>query len=551
MGRYERIVSWLNASVEPSISLHFDKIEEILDAPLPDSARRYPAFWSTGNYVGRLLGGIGWRASLRASKQLVEFRKSGSSHPPAGAIAEPDGKTSRMTVELPAVADLVLIGCVKEKLQGRHSAEELYTSPLFRGRKARAEELQCPWFILSAKYGLLSPNQEVDTYDLELKNLTVAERQVWSGRVLQNIAERYGRLTGKIIEIHAGAEYRDQGLLKGLEAQGGKVVVPLARLSLFEQISWYSRRYYKATQRTSTRETESPSSQTKPSDIHLVVKQLTSGFLHGNWDLSSRNRTLSCGWDVLPECEAAASIREQGAADSEVRVFLTLVCALDRAREADRLWHGAAALYRHARWMFDPKRVATSSMTDLRDRLARSGVSQRHMPDTAAWRLISEALINEKTSPAIHNAVYAGEGDADVLKHELNAKTDAGQPCFPFLSGPKISEMWLRMLVAPGRAAIRNARSIPVAVDVQVRKVTEYLGVTNTQGMTLDAARPIIQTAWNVGAEAAVGPTGIVGTAAAIDPAVWFFGKWGCTFCERAGRRMPISPLCDQCRFGS
>ena len=26
--------------------------------------------------------------------------------------------------------------------------------------------------------------------------------------------------------------------------------------------------------------------------------------------------------------------------------------------------------------------------------------------------------------------------------------------------------------------------------------------------------------------------------AAALDPALWFYGKWGCTFCERAGRRL-------------
>jgi len=548
MGRYDRILSWLSGRTESIVALTFKDIEDILNGPLPDSARRYPAFWSTGNHLGRVLATIGWRANLRASSESVEFRKGGRSERPYQSEDE-GGEMPSTPVELPAVADLVLIGCVKEKLPGRHLAKELYMSRLFKGRRARAEELQCPWFILSAKYGLVSPDREIDTYDLELKDLTIAERRAWSGRVLQDIAEHCGTVTGKIIEIHAGAEYRRHGLVQGLAAQGAKVVVPLAKLALFDQLSWYSRRY-NAAGGTSMRKAESASGPGSPPDIHSVVEQLTSGFLRGDWDLSSRGRASTPGWDALPECEAAASIREIGASDSEVRIFLTLVCALDRAREADRLWHGAATLYRDAQWIFDPKKVATSSLSDLRDRLARSGVSQRHMPDTAAWRLISESLLNENASPSIHNAIYAGEGDAEALKRELTATTGARQPLFPFLSGPKISEMWLRMLVAPGKAMIRNAHSIPVAVDVQVRKVTEYLGISNTQGMALDAARPIIQQAWKVGAEAAVGPSGIAGTAAAIDPAVWFFGKWGCTFCERARKRMPISPLCDHCRFG-
>jgi hypothetical protein len=548
MGRYDRIAAWLMQRTEDSIVLSFNEIEKVLEDSLPESARRYPAFWSTGNHVGRVLGRIGWRAMLRALKESVEFHRSTRTAAPAERIVDSGFNRTRGSIELPAVADLVLVGCVKEKLPRRQLAKELYTSPLFRGRRARAEELQCPWFILSAKYGLLSPDQEVDNYDLELKSLTPAERRVWSTRVLTDIEKYCGTVAGKTIEIHAGAEYRDHGLVEGLEAQGGKVVVPLARLSLFEQISWYSRRYREAPKEILR---ESLSEGSSPQDIHSVVKELTSGFARGSWDLSLRNRTPSSGWDVLPECEAAASIREQGASDSEVRVFLTLVCALDRAREADQLWHGAASLYRRARWVFDPKSVTASRFGSLRDELVSSGVSQRHMPDTAAWRLINEALLDEKSFPSIHEAIHAGKGDATVLKQELHAKTGTGQSCFPFLSGPKVSEMWPRMLVAPGRAVIRNAHSIPVAVDVQVRKVTEYLGITNTDRMSLDAARPIIQQAWNAGAEAAVGPDGIAGTAAAIDPAVWFFGKWGCTFCERAGRRMPISPLCNQCRFSN
>ncbi len=38
-------------------------------------------------------------------------------------------------------------------------------------------------------------------------------------------------------------------------------------------------------------------------------------------------------------------------------------------------------------------------------------------------------------------------------------------------------------------------------------------------------------------------------TSAALDPALWFFGKWGCTYCERVKRKVQISDVCRECRF--
>ncbi len=112
--------------------------------------------------------------------------------------------------------------------------------------------------------------------------------------------------------------------------------------------------------------------------------------------------------------------------------------------------------------------------------------------------------------------------------------------------------MWVRMLAEPGSASITSLDALPVAVDVQVRKVTENLGLTATAGWDLERARPVIQDAWaaDLTAEGAEGPPALAGTAAALDPALWFFGKWGCTRCEQAGQLMPIAEVCDLCTFG-
>ena len=551
MARYSSLIAWLQEQDDTVVRASFGALDRILGDALPASARRYAPFWSIHNHLGRLLAEVGWRATPKFGAGEVEFSRSGEGIPPTRSAA----KAARVERSSPAMGspDLVLIGCVKGKRPGRHPARDLYTSALFQGRRQRAEEVGCPWFILSAKHGLVAPHEQVDSYDLELAELGAAERRAWSARVLSALAQRVGSLQGKTIEIHAGIEYRDFGLAEGLRLRGAHVVVPLEGMTLGEQLAWYADRG-RSTAAAPGVDTREPSAQAlvaSPTDPAEVVGQLTQDFLEGTLDLGKRPGAPRPGWNALPEFVAAAGLREWSASDAQVRIFLTLVAALDRAREADQLWRGATELWRAATWAFVPEKIATCRLTDLRDVLARFGVSRRHTPDTAAWRLIGEALSSADSPTSVRVAVEEGQGDAGALLRDVCAVTAAEQSWYPFLSGPKVSAMWVRMLIAPGGATISGADAIPVAVDVQVRKVSEYLGVTPTKDLTLDAARPLIQEAWRTGSAAAAGPAGLAGTPAAIDPAVWFFGKWGCTHCERTGRRVPISPICQRCKFGA
>lgn len=178
-------------------------------------------------------------------------------------------------------------------------------------------------------------------------------------------------------------------------------------------------------------------------------------------------------------------------------------------------------------------------------------MSQRHSADAFGWRLLAETLADSTLAPATHAAIDVGRADANDLLAELAMTTAAGTPLFPLLGGPKIANLWIRLLAYPGSADITSLAVVQVAVDVQVRKVTEYLAVTETGGHALDDVRPVIEATWSqdVLNHGASGPPGLDGTPGALDPALWFFGKWGCTFCERARRRVPISDICGECRF--
>lgn len=284
-------------------------------------------------------------------------------------------------------------------------------------------------------------------------------------------------------------------------------------------------------------------------DSAQIAETIASEFYGDLLDLSERGLTATTAWSLMPEVRAVQQLRALGTSCRIIRVFLTLVSAMDRARDATRLWRASVGLFEHRPEVFVPNAVVAMSSETLSALLREARVSQRYGPDTEAWRQIANSLASG--SGAVCRLVDSGIGDAAKLLGDLCSFDRIGQPRYPMLRGPKISTMWVRIMAEPGGAKIRGIDSIPVAVDVQVRRATEYLGVSDTVGLQLGEAKAMIQSAWRraVTSSAIGGPSGISGTCAALDPALWFFGKFGCSHCEQVGRRSPISSACRHCRY--
>lgn len=135
-----------------------------------------------------------------------------------------------------------LIGCVKSKRTSPAPAGDLYTSALFRGRRAAVEASCDRWFVLSALHGLIPPEEVLEPYDLALTGLPVAARREWSSHVLSALGEELGELAAYDYEVHAGAAYIEYGLIDGLRDAGASVDLPVAGLALGQQLAWYAGR---------------------------------------------------------------------------------------------------------------------------------------------------------------------------------------------------------------------------------------------------------------------------------------------------------------------
>ena len=194
---------------------------------LPRSAYDHRAFWagSRGQWVG-------FRAVDVQVGTSVTFVPHGSS---PSTVGPGTSAPAHVTADR---RDLVLVGCVKTKLDHPAPAQDLYTSPLFRKERAYAEACGVPWFILSAEHGLVRPNTVLEPYDLRLSQTTPAYRREWGARVVDQLISEVGSLAGKRIEVHAGSACTD-AIRESLRSQGAHVEEPLSGLTMGKRLAWY------------------------------------------------------------------------------------------------------------------------------------------------------------------------------------------------------------------------------------------------------------------------------------------------------------------------
>lgn len=101
--------------------------------------------------------------------------------------------------------------------------------------------------------------------------------------------------------------------------------------------------------------------------------EITRAFMEEELDLSERVGTPAAGWAGMPELVVAERLRGSGARAADLRLLLTFTAAMDRAREADRLWFAAERLYRAEPWTFQPESVVSRGLVELSDALRSHG----------------------------------------------------------------------------------------------------------------------------------------------------------------------------------
>jgi hypothetical protein len=151
---------------------------------------------------------------------------------------EPEPVPEPESAPEPHGVDVILIGCVRTKRAVPSAAAELFAGPLFERRRRYAVAGGLPWYILSAKFGLLAPGDVIGPYDLYLADQSPDYQKAWGEFVTARLEALEPGLRGRTVEVHAGAVYVNP-LRRPLTGRGAALVAPLAHLRQGEQLAWY------------------------------------------------------------------------------------------------------------------------------------------------------------------------------------------------------------------------------------------------------------------------------------------------------------------------
>ena len=127
-----------------------------------------------------------------------------------------------------------------------------------------------------------------------------------------------------------------------------------------------------------------------------LAEQIAGDFYGNRLDLSERGIDVpdSLWWQV-PEVKYVRKLYESGTSGRDVRLFVTFLSAMDRARDSELVWSAGFDLFNSHPELFDPISISAMSEDSLFNRLTDGQVSQRHSVDVNAWRTIARSLMSD------------------------------------------------------------------------------------------------------------------------------------------------------------
>lgn len=202
-------------------------------------------------------------------------------------------------------------------------------------------------------------------------------------------------------------------------------------------------------------------SATKDSDEYFVYNLDKSvkiaEILHGQF----QNKTGYFEGHIMPEY----ILPEIEKASKELAQYFTYVIAIDYQTDAHKLWRNSRRQYSKHPELFQPETILEMPDDELTAFVRMLGA---RFPNngSAAWKKISRLLLSQY------------EGDPRNLTpqpltyNEVKSRLNR----FPHLRGPKLSNLYLRVMGDMGLLQIADFDKLDVAVDVQISRFTFYTG---------------------------------------------------------------------------
>jgi hypothetical protein len=236
-------------------------------------------------------------------------------------------------------------------------------------------------------------------------------------------------------------------------------------------------------------------------------------------------------------------------------LFLTLTVSIDYQRDAVALWQSSRQSFEgtETRYLFDPKSLHEASPRQITMDMQIKKLSKKSKKDAHIWRTVGVTFFN-KWDGDPRNFLESCNWDSltilDRLKNDNHVYNQRSVSDYPYLRGPKIGSLWVRMLRDnAGIEQLKNLDAVPIPVDIHVARATLATGVIRgkTQGQLHDLFEDI-RTAWAESLKGLYAKDRPM-IALDVDEPLWHLSKYGCTYRDKENGVCPLSGQCEAREF--
>ena len=179
---------------------------------------------------------------------------------------------------------------------------------------------------------------------------------------------------------------------------------------------------------------------------------------------------------------------------NENLLYFTLPMALNYQRNSYKMWESALATYndKTTRFVFDPKKALSTDFNTVKAALTKYKLALQPTKQTEIWLTLCQSFIN-LFNGNLFKLFETCNNDVNQIREYVQV---AHKKEFPYLSGNKICNYWLYVLINYANLKYVNREALTVAPDTHVIKASYKLGLITQEEFNSTKVQQIVISRW-------------------------------------------------------
>ncbi len=156
-------------------------------------------------------------------------------------------------------------------------------------------------------------------------------------------------------------------------------------------------------------------------------------------------------------------------------LYFIMTCSLNFQRSSPNTWKSALATWndQETSFVFFPEKVVRAKEETLRQALLKHKLALQPNKHIQIWKTISGTFHNYFEDDP-RNLFKKGNYSSDQVLYIVQKEM---KKAFPYLSGPKLSNYFIFILLAYSDLKLKNTHLISIIPDTHIMQATEVLGI--------------------------------------------------------------------------